>query len=122
MSVTINAVTCPANVVAKRGDYLAFRVEVGADCAGLDLSQYNYIAEVWSATRRIDENNPDGGLVHVAKIHDLGVEVDVDALVLTMEASKTEAFTPDTEYYWFVKWMLDPESQKTLSHGSFKVV
>ena len=126
-SAEINTVPCPVNVVAVRGDYLAWRVEINVDCQVLDLTAYNYIAEVFQTTRRIDESNPCGGIVRVAKVTDLNVELDEasdpKAIVLSLLPEQTEMLNSGCCYQWSLRWYsTDIKSIRTISAGSITVI
>lgn len=119
---------CEILVTSVRGDYLSFRVEVDLGCSDtnpIDLSAYNYAAELWQVTRRIDESNPFGGIVRVEKVATFGVELQQDstppAVVLSLPASETALLMPEVPYRWDLRWYITPESVRTLAYGPLKV-
>ena len=128
MTTIINLEPCLIAVNAHRGDYTGFVVQVGAACADvpIQLDEYQYSAELWTATRCVDESNPAGGLVLVEKVYDFTIEQnqasDPPSLILSLMASQTATLEAETEYHWQVKWFTDANSIKTIAHGPFKVI
>ena len=119
---------CEILVTSVRGDYLSFRVEVDIGCNdgdAVDLSLYNYAAELWQVTRRIDQSNPSGGIVRVEKAASFGVELQQDstppAVILTLPAAETAKLMPEVPYRWDLRWYITPESVRTLAYGPLKV-
>ena len=128
MITFISLEPCEIAVTAVRGDYAGFVVQVGSACAEtpIQLDEFQYSAELWTATRRVDDSNPAGGLVLVEKKFDFLVEQnqasDPPSLIVSLTASDTSTLEAETEYHWHVKWFTDAESIKTIAHGPFKVI
>lgn len=128
MTTFISLEPCEIAVTAVRGDYAGFVVQVGAACSDtpIQLDEFQYSAELWTATRRVDDSNPAGGLVLVEKVYDFNIEqnqiTDPPSLILSLVASQTATLEAETEYHWHVKWFTDAESIKTIAHGPFKVI
>jgi len=127
MTTFISLEPCEIAVSAVRGDYAGFVVQVGSGCdeETVELSGYQYKAELWSCTRKVDDSNPSGGLVLVEKQHDFSVELNQastpPSIILSLTATETATLEAETEYHWSVKWMLSEESIKTIASGPFKV-
>ena len=128
---TINTTPCEIAVAAIRGDYLSIRVDVDLSCeegeTPINLEDYLYSSELWEVTRNIDESNPNGGVVRVARVFDFTIELyssdDPPFIVLSLDGSQTSQLKPEVPYRWDIRWYqsLSPDSVKTISYGPLVV-
>ena len=130
MSTEISTAPCETDVTVIRGDYAAWRVEIGSspDCPPVDLTLYNYVSEVYLDSRDINEENPCGSAVYKEKVADIDVELkndeDPPVIVCSLSAEATAAIPASCCYQWRLQWLSgsDTNSIKTITRGSFKVV